>query len=72
MLSPIVIFNFLFRRYKMKDLKIYLFRYFYKGSWSQIEIPAISREDAEDRIRCIISAEYEDVMQFEYSFPAVN
>jgi hypothetical protein len=72
MLSPIVIFNFLFRRYNMKDLKIYLFRYFYRGSWCQLEIQAVSREDAEDRVKCIVSAWYEDLIQFEYGHPVAN
>jgi len=56
----------------MNEFKIYLFRYFYRGSWCQLEIQAVSREDAEDRVKCIVSAWYEDLIQFEYGHPVAN
>ena len=57
----------------MDKTKIYLFRYFYKGSWWSLEIPAASREDAEERLRNISSSsEFDGVLEMELEISSVN
>lgn len=40
------------------DFNVYLFRYYYEGSWWSLEIPATSPEDAEARLQKLPQAQY--------------
>ena len=54
------------------ETRVYLFRYYCKGSWWALEIPATSKEEAEEKIQCISSAEYDGILELTIEVPSSN